>query len=96
MQTATEQRTTLGHAEIAVVANDLWKKEGCQSGRDIDYWLRAEQQLLALNHKGQAQPGEAAARGKVSAATGRASAIQPAAPAGSRASNLRKRKSVNF
>ncbi len=24
-------------------ARELWEKEGCKQGRDLDYWLKAEQ-----------------------------------------------------
>jgi hypothetical protein len=25
-----------------VKANELWEKDGCKQGRDLDYWLQAE------------------------------------------------------
>lgn len=31
--------------EIAALAYNLYVQEGCQQGRDVDYWLRAEKQL---------------------------------------------------
>jgi hypothetical protein len=42
-----EQNQTSNHEEIARLASDLWQTEGRQSGRDLEYWLRAEQQLAA-------------------------------------------------
>jgi hypothetical protein len=33
------------HADIAARAYALWQEEGCQDGRDVEYWLRAERQL---------------------------------------------------
>jgi hypothetical protein len=27
---------------IKVKAKELWEKDGCQGGRDLEYWLKAE------------------------------------------------------
>lgn len=27
---------------IGKKAHELWEKDGCQQGRDLDYWLQAE------------------------------------------------------
>ena len=27
---------------IKVKAKELWEKDGCKQGRDLDYWLQAE------------------------------------------------------
>jgi hypothetical protein len=35
----------IGHEAIAQLAKQIWEQEGCQAGRDLDYWLRAEQVL---------------------------------------------------
>lgn len=40
--------------EIATAAYYLWEKEGCVSGRDTDYWQRAEAQLTATRTCGKA------------------------------------------
>jgi hypothetical protein len=50
MQTAAEQKPTLSHDEIAKAAWDIWQQEGCPQGRDQEYWLKAEQQLLAAKN----------------------------------------------
>ncbi len=34
------------HDEIAHLARQIWEWEGRQSGHDLEYWLRAERQLL--------------------------------------------------
>jgi len=34
---------------IGLAAYYLWEKGGCQSGREVEYWLRAEKQLQALS-----------------------------------------------
>jgi len=33
-------------------AYELWKKDGCKQGRDLDYWLRAEQIVNTQVKKG--------------------------------------------
>jgi len=43
------QPTATNHDEIARLACQLWQKEGCQSGRDNEYWLRAERHLRAVS-----------------------------------------------
>ncbi|MFA5063790.1 MAG: DUF2934 domain-containing protein [Candidatus Omnitrophota bacterium] len=27
---------------IKIKAKELWEKDGCKQGRDLDYWLKAE------------------------------------------------------
>jgi hypothetical protein len=51
MQTTTEQQPTLSNSDIAKVAWGIWQQEGCQHGRDLEHWLKAEQQLLAAKRK---------------------------------------------
>ena len=36
------------HGEIALLASQIWEKEGKPSGRDEEIWLQAEAQLLAV------------------------------------------------
>jgi hypothetical protein len=55
MEGATEQKQPLNHDDVAKVARELWQKEGCQNGRDLEYWLKAEQALLAAS--GNGRPG---------------------------------------
>jgi hypothetical protein len=43
-------RLEFGHDEIAHLAYLNWQKEGCPSGRALDYWLEAECQLKATWH----------------------------------------------
>jgi hypothetical protein len=47
MKTPIDQKPALSRDEIAKLAWQLWEKDGCQHGRDQEYWFRAEQQLLA-------------------------------------------------
>jgi hypothetical protein len=37
----------VSHDEIARLAKQIWECEGRQAGRDMEYWLRAEGQLLS-------------------------------------------------
>ncbi len=32
-------------------AYELWKKEGCKPGRDLDYWLKAEKMVKSKKLK---------------------------------------------
>jgi hypothetical protein len=77
METIKEGKRTLNHDAIAKAARDLWQKEGCQSGRDVEYWLKAEQQLMAENN----QPKSAAPN---------TSTKPKSSPAGAKNSNHRK------
>ncbi len=48
------------------MAAHLWEEEGRLAGRDLEYWLRAEQQLLAASRavktRASATPAGAANR----------------------------------
>lgn len=35
------------HEKIAALARQLWEQDGRQAGRDLEYWLKAEQQVQA-------------------------------------------------
>jgi hypothetical protein len=37
----------IGHDQIAQRAHELWVKQGCRHGRDLEHWLEAERQLKA-------------------------------------------------
>lgn len=43
-------QTEFTRDEIAHLAYLNWLKDGCPSGRDLDYWLEAECQLKATWH----------------------------------------------
>ena len=32
-------------------ARELWEKDGCPPGRDMEYWLKAEKIVKKSNHK---------------------------------------------
>jgi hypothetical protein len=44
MQTTTH--IELSRREVAEKARRLWRADGCPSGRDLEYWLQAEVELL--------------------------------------------------
>lgn len=50
-KTTNEKTITLQREDIATLARELWQQEGSQSGRDWEYWLRAEQQILAAREQ---------------------------------------------
>jgi hypothetical protein len=60
MKTAKEDSAQLQHAKIAELARRIWEDEGRQAGRDMEYWLRAERQLVSGR---QTSPGGAKAAG---------------------------------
>ena len=46
MRTKSESETPANRAEIARLAQQIWEREGRQAGRDQEYWLQAERELL--------------------------------------------------
>jgi len=51
MNTPTPETTPTDHEAIAGLAYALWEQDGRQSNRDLDYWLRAEQQFQAQRNQ---------------------------------------------
>jgi hypothetical protein len=51
MQATTELKPTITHDEITKAAWLIWESEGCQLGRDHQYWYRAKQQVLAMKQQ---------------------------------------------
>jgi hypothetical protein len=47
MRTTSENEQTASRDEIADLARQLWERGGHQSGRDLEYWLQAERDVLA-------------------------------------------------
>ena len=45
MQDPTQNTTVPSHDDIASVAYNLWEQDGRPEGRDMEFWVRAEQQL---------------------------------------------------
>jgi hypothetical protein len=48
MKTPSANKPPLEHDEIVQTARRIWEQEGRQAGRDLDYWLQAEAELLAV------------------------------------------------
>jgi hypothetical protein len=60
--TTTENSLQVGHEEIARLSKEIWEREGRQTGRDVEYWLRAEGELRsAANRPGAARTQQATA-----------------------------------
>jgi hypothetical protein len=47
MKTLTETNVRIQHEDIAELGKRMWEIDGRPVGRDLDYWLRAERELLA-------------------------------------------------
>ena len=47
--TQTQNEANSDQARIAQAAYYLWQEGGCQSGRDVEYWLLAEKQLQTVS-----------------------------------------------
>ena len=45
--------------EITAAAHALWEQEGCPEGRDLEHWLKAENQLRQGRARGAAPDGSA-------------------------------------
>lgn len=46
-KTTNERDVEPKHDEIARRAREIWENAGCQSGRDLEFWLQAERELLS-------------------------------------------------
>jgi hypothetical protein len=91
MNASFEKKTQISHDEIANLAQQIWQTEGCQSGRDLEYWLKAERQIPAASQPGKQPAKNAGPKLNTPAATGKKTVRQPAAPVGSSVSDLRNR-----
>jgi hypothetical protein len=40
-------------------ARELWREDGCPEGRDMEYWLKAEEELAPHSVAGEEDPMEA-------------------------------------
>ena len=48
MAKKTVQLTAISHPDRSLVAQrayEIWQREGCPEGRDMEHWLRAESEL---------------------------------------------------
>ena len=46
MRTESENEMPANRDDIARLAQQIWEREGRQAGRDLEYWLQAERELL--------------------------------------------------
>ena len=74
-----EPKPALDHQAIAQLAWQIWLTEGRQSGRDREYWFRAEQQLLAASRPPKEPANHAGVKRKTRPVTAKNSARRPAA-----------------
>jgi hypothetical protein len=52
MNAINEQTRGLNHHnDVANLARQIWQSEGGQQGRDQEYWLKAERQILAARQQ---------------------------------------------
>lgn len=73
---------TLSQEEIALRAYHLFLENGCQHGRDVEYWLQAEKELGAKFFTAPASATKAApAAAKAAPAAKKAAAKKAPAPA---------------
>jgi len=79
----SSQQTPRGHDEIAAAAYQIWEKNGRPAGRDVEFWLQAEQ---SLNHHAASEPAAATPAALTNEA-------QPRAPLFDKAPVRRGRKS---
>ena len=68
MKTEIEQTATVIRIETDNLAWQLWEEEGRPLGRDREYWVRAERQLLAAQQQGKAGMIDASAKRRASRA----------------------------
>lgn len=46
MKTTNKNDVQVTHEKIAQRAKEIWERDGRQAGRDLEYWLQAERELL--------------------------------------------------
>ncbi len=47
MKTANKNDVQVTHEKIAQRAKEIWERDGRQAGKDLEYWLQAERELLS-------------------------------------------------
>lgn len=56
MNPKSQTPPVVAHDEVARLARQIWESEGCQSGKDQEYWLKAEAQLRATRQTRSTKP----------------------------------------
>ena len=57
-EVTNKEKAPLRHEEIAQRAKEIWEREGQQPGRDMDYWLQAERELLSARGRAGNKPAK--------------------------------------
>lgn len=63
MKATTQNNSNHDHEEIADLAKQIWEREGRQANRDLEYWLRAEEQMLSSRNRANSLPGKPSTTG---------------------------------
>lgn len=79
MNVTSEPKPALNHDEIANLAWQIWQAEGGQPGRDQEYWLKAEQQLLKARQPNSDRTNGSGAKRKAASSGGKKPAGQASA-----------------
>lgn len=66
MKTKVETSQESNHDEIRELAFLLWEQAGCPAGKDREFWIKAEEQIVTAN--GLPSPSLKATTGKAKAA----------------------------
>lgn len=69
------------HDRIKDLAYRLWQEGGCPDGRDMDYWLMAEAQLVQAAQPEAAKPAQPEAAKPAQPKTAAKAPAKPKAPA---------------
>jgi len=80
MRATTETEPPIAQETIAALARQIWEDEGRPAGRDLDHWVRAEQQLRA-NRANQANQVDQALQSNRAAGNARTPALGARRPA---------------
>jgi Protein of unknown function (DUF2934) len=46
IRTFPSRRETISEDEVRARAHDIWEQHGCPHGRDQEFWVRAERELV--------------------------------------------------
>ena len=73
MNATNNNQRQVEHERIAQLAQQIWEREGRQAGHDVEYWLRAERELVGeRNHSSKPMPNPAPAKSSPTPITARA------------------------
>lgn len=95
MQNTINTGASLKQSDIALLAYQLWEKEGRPDGRDTEFWLKAEAQLAACQRQSKDEVKTAIATAKAAPPAVKApvqAVSPPIKPKQSATQTLRRRK----